>query len=471
MMLPPIPLFTLEPLEPRRTLSTVADVDPGFGPDGTTMLLADFRPTLNNGDEIEVYVQADMKVLVVGSFDDDAHFFIQRYFNDGTPDPTFHGGIRDAYGADMTSVYAVRARRDGSIFILAEHRLVELDPRGEFVATYGPSNWVVRDWTVDSNGKVLIANDVGGILRYNRDGTSDLSFNDGQAVALREFGNVANIKPTLDGKIVVHSIDMDFDGNEYDDLYRLNADGSLDESFNNGFIGPEPAEYYRSLNLMPDGSILLGGGASWSGDDFIVRKFGPNGTPDSNFGVDGYVRTDLGSHSDILSYAMADADGGVLAVGTYRNWDYVKVRYRADGSLDTDWADGGRMFSHLRRDVYDWSAASDVGGGVISLSLLKSDVDGDWDVPVKGFYLTRYLFNSVEPSSKDEEEIDESVDTGDESDEEGDDEEIGFDDSVWWNDEGDDSEEQSDSGSDDLLDESDEADDQLDWGDDAETWD
>jgi uncharacterized delta-60 repeat protein len=456
-------LFLFESLEPRRVFSVFGDVDITFGLAGTTPLITDFRPTLNNDDQIHMHMQVDGKVVVAGSFDDES-FFIQRYTSDGRKDPTFLGGIRSIPGIEMDYITGVRARADGSIFII-EDQLVRLDSSGKFVASYEPNQGEIVDWAVDASGNVIVA-DQYAILRYKPDGTIDDSFNR-KPVNLSGSAFVKAIEPTADGKIVVHAATQDFDGNEYDHLFRLNSDGALDESFSNGLIVIHWRESYRSMKLTPDGSIILSGGYGWYEDDFIIRKFLPNGSPDVTFGLGGYVRTNLGSNMDLLSYAIAEADGGVLAVGNFNDTHFVKVRYLPDGSIDTEWGNNGRMYSQFRGGVLGWSASSDIEGRVVVLALSNEDVFGDWDKPVAGFFLTRYNFTNNWPGKLSDEETDDGL-TDSEGDEDQEEEEE-FDDTDWWYYE-EEEEEQTDEYPEDDWDRVDEEDEDLAWEEDSDVW-
>jgi uncharacterized delta-60 repeat protein len=457
-------VFLLESLEPRRVFSVVADVDPAFGDGGTTPLITDFRPDLDNDDQIIMHVQLDGKVIVAGSFGEPA-FFINRYNPDGSADPTFHGGIRGIPSVEMDYITGVRVRTDGSIF-LVDNQLVRLDSSGEFAAVYGPKDWQINNWAVAPGGKVIISDEMNGIMRYNADGSLDTTFNGGQPVDLSDWDRVLAIEPAADGKIVVQSATGDFEGRLYDQLFRLGDDGAIDESFNNGWIEQMwPRESYRSMKLTPDGSILLAGGSTRRVDDFVIRKFLPDGTPDNSFDGDGYVRTDLGSHSDYLSYAIAQSDGGVFAIGSFDNTHYVQVHYRPDGSLESEWGNDGMMYSTLRDDLYGVSAASDADGGVIVLSLSSDYMNSDWGTPSAGFYLTRYIFTTEIPAP--EKEDDPTADGEDEHNEESADISV---DPAWWNYDGGDEQRQTDEYSDHYVDVTSEEDDQLDWENNSDAW-
>ena len=110
-------------------------------------------------------------------------------------------------------------------------------------------------------------------------------------------------------------------------LGRLNADGSLDTSFN---PGPEPTSVL-ALTVQTDGRILVGGGFSYLGGQSRSRlgRLNPDGSLDGAFnpGADGVVRT-----------FWVQEDGRILVGGDFttlagQTRNHIGRLY-ADGSLD-----------------------------------------------------------------------------------------------------------------------------------------
>jgi hypothetical protein len=60
-----------------------------------------------------------------------------------------------------------------------------------------------------------------------------------------------------DGKVLMGGTFTNYAGSSYDHLVRLNADGSLDYTFNSGHQGPQNSVY--DIDVMPDGRILICG--------------------------------------------------------------------------------------------------------------------------------------------------------------------------------------------------------------------
>jgi uncharacterized delta-60 repeat protein len=113
---------------------------------------------------------------------------------------------------------------------------------------------------VQPDGKVLIAGlftTVNGtnrnsIARLNADGSLDGSFNPGTGVN----GTVSSVALQLDGKVLIGGSFTSVNGTNRNNIARLNANGSLDGSFDpgtgaNGIV--------RSIALQSDGKVLIGG--------------------------------------------------------------------------------------------------------------------------------------------------------------------------------------------------------------------
>ncbi|MCU0491794.1 MAG: delta-60 repeat domain-containing protein, partial [Chloroflexaceae bacterium] len=96
-----------------------------------------------------------------------------------------------------------------------------------------------------------------GITRLNSDGTLDLAFNPGTGFAGPvPTTQVTGIALQPDGRLVISGDFTRFNDVPRGGIARLNADGSLDSSF-------EPASgangYVIDLALQPDGTIVIGG--------------------------------------------------------------------------------------------------------------------------------------------------------------------------------------------------------------------
>ena len=129
-----------------------------------------------------------------------------------------------------------------------------------------------------------------------------------------------------------------------------------------------------SMALQDDGKIVMVGGTF---SDFILARFNADGSLDTGFGVDGKVRTDMGSGlrpEEALAVAI-QPDGKIVVVG-YTGIDvappandppltFALARYNADGSLDTAFGAGGRVSGNVNGIAY---AVAIQGDGKIVLA-------------------------------------------------------------------------------------------------------
>lgn len=95
-----------------------------------------------------------------------------------------------------------------------------------------------------------------------------------------------------------------------------------------------------AVALQPDGKLVVAGE---SDREFVLVRYQPDGTLDATFGVEGAVRTSLGT--DGASALALQADGKVVVIGKvyqpYTGIDYGVLRYNPDGSLDEGFGTNG----------------------------------------------------------------------------------------------------------------------------------
>ena len=106
------------------------------------------------------------------------------------------------------------------------------------------------------------------------------------------------------------------------------------------------------MALQADGKIVMVGGTF---TDFILARFNADGSLDTGFGVDGKVRTDMGSGlklEEALAVAV-QSDGRIVVAGhtsipaqppaPQLPPTFAIARYNSDGSLDTSFGTGGKV--------------------------------------------------------------------------------------------------------------------------------
>jgi uncharacterized delta-60 repeat protein len=194
------------------------------------------------------------------------------------------------------------------------------------------------------------------VVRYNSDGSLDSTFNGTGAVTtvlsglLKPSDYGQSVIQQANGRLVVAG--NSFNGaNEDFGLVRYNQDGSLDVTFNETGIvttsvGTGNDKCY-SVIQQADGKLVVSG-TSYTGSnpDFALVRYESDGSLDTSFGVNGKVVTPIGTGSDFGQSVIELSDGKLLMVG-YSEYVFVLVRYNDDGSLDTTFDGDGKLFAGI----------------------------------------------------------------------------------------------------------------------------
>lgn len=184
------------------------------------------------------------------------------------------------------------------------------------------------------DGKVLVGGSFTTIngtarnymARLNADGTVDTSFNPGTGAN----GSVNAVTLQNDGKVLVGGSFTSINGTIRNRIARLNANGSLDTSFNPSTGANSPV---TSLALQGDGKMLVGGGfTSFNGTArYYLARVNADGTLDTTF-------TGIGAGDWVYSLAL-QSDGRVIVGGSFTGMNGTTrnriARLNANGSLDT----------------------------------------------------------------------------------------------------------------------------------------
>jgi uncharacterized delta-60 repeat protein len=238
--------------------------------DGTIDLTFDTGTTLN-GVIFSISLQSDGKIIVGGAFtslNGSTVNRIARLNSDGYVDITFNSGT----GFNM-SVNTISIQSDGKIIVGGDfnefngmpiNRIARLNSDGSLDATFNTGtgfNEGVLTSYVQADGKIMLGGwfvNYNGIsrskiARLNQDGSLDASFNPGSGF----YYFVSTICGQSDGKTIVGGDISTFNGVSINKITRLNADGSLDTTFDPGTgFNSNPT----TISIQSDGKIIVGGG-------------------------------------------------------------------------------------------------------------------------------------------------------------------------------------------------------------------
>lgn len=273
----------------------------------------------NSGDGFNAVVnsivtQSDGKLLIGGNF---AYYNnidsnrMARLNSDGLLDTAFSSGTNSGTNADVNTI---AIQPNGKIIVgggfsmindFSRNRLARLNANGNVDTGFYPflingtsTNERVRAITMQSNGKIII----GGmfdtynglpsknIARLNANGTVDPTFN----IGLGANAGVLKIAVLASNKIIIVGDFTSYNGINVNRIARLNTDGTLDTTFNAGGSGVNSA--IHSVAIQADGKILIGG--DFTNVNGFAKMFfarlNPNGSFDNSF--------------------YADAEGGVYTI-------------------------------------------------------------------------------------------------------------------------------------------------------------
>lgn len=320
-------------------------------------------------------------------------------------DETFING--NFYGEPQTgfnaAVYTAVRQSDGKIIVGGEFStyngvsrkyIARLNENGTLDTSFNVgtgTNWEVYEIAIQSDGKIIVVGDFtlfdgephNRIVRLNVDGSVDSTFNMGAGANSTVFC----VKVLSSDKIIIGGYFEAYDGTAVYNLARLNADGTLDTTFNNAGSGPNWD--VGTIIILPNGKIMISGYFStYNGVQMgQVARLNADGTLDTTFnyaGIPGVIwATDI---------AMQE-DGKVIVVGEFNDASgALLIRLNLDGTIDTTFS--STLSSQVGAFVEEVAVDSDgkiliggtfsIDGGTpkIAAAVLNSDGSFDTGLPV-----------------------------------------------------------------------------------------
>ena len=386
--------------------AAAGDLDPTFGVGGKVTTEFSTR----QGRVNTVAWQTDGKLVSAGesgASGSNPKLALARYDADGSLDTTFGGDgeVTTDFTSKEDYALAVAIQSDGKIVAVGESGAGGSNPKfalarynadGSLDTSFDADGKLTTDfsqgedlaWTVavQPDGKIVAGGDALGhnptwaLARYNTDGSLDTTFG-GDGTVTTDFTSYPEdllalaIQP--DGMILAAGGSGFGDPNENFVLARYGADGSLDMSF--GADGKVTTSFTRhpdvafAMGLQADGKIVVAGQASLAvRPTFALARYNPDGSLDSSFGQDGKVTTDFTPGGDDGAYTMTfQADGKIVAAGQAGgknfNWKFAVVRYNTDGSLDTSFGGDGKVTTDFT-DGYEaaYGVAIEADGKIVA---------------------------------------------------------------------------------------------------------
>jgi uncharacterized delta-60 repeat protein len=340
------------------TLDTGYDV--GTGPNGTATKVQLMNTTLGSYDD---------RVLVIGNFpkwNDTTCGYIVRLNTTGSWDTSFNytGAIPNAGADDRIRNFVWKSDGTGGWiygYFRAYNGTNNLGGFAYLNASGALTNhaFVAQGWSMGTvaslvqqpDGKILIGGQFNAVCgkyrqnfaRINADGSLDTSFKGGTDAS----GRVDSIAVQADGKVLLAGYYGQMQSSARTSLARLNADGSLDNSFFPLMVYPGGG-YSTLFQVLPlsSGQMLVAGQISFNDGNLPVGRLNSNGSTDIPFNT---------NVSNVVIPGLTDGDkwvnGTCVAVAgtkylltgswqTEADWNAGGFlgRLNSDGTLDTTFA-------------------------------------------------------------------------------------------------------------------------------------
>jgi uncharacterized delta-60 repeat protein len=299
--------------------------------------------TVGPGRGGRVLLQADGRVVVGGHFNALGLNFVPpiiRFNVDGSLDESFDAAVLTPpqfSPTGSTDMNPLALDAYGRIFVSGQfldsggttRNFFRLNANGSMDSTFGPrvensaAPGRVDQVAVLSNGKILIAGEFSsvngisrnGLARLNADGSLDPSFN---ATASGRF------EVQSSGKLIVAT---------GDELLRLNPDGSTDHSFQAKFTTPDgAANQVLSFLVQPDDRIVYAAKYGFI-DRTVVGRLEVDGASDLAFETGNYAN----------AFLLAIQHDGAILIATLDSSD--PGRLNSDGTPDWSFGRGAMGYS------------------------------------------------------------------------------------------------------------------------------
>ena len=299
----------------------------------------------------KVMLQPDGRIVVTASCSD--QFLVARLLPGGALDCTFgdQGTVSTAVAEGFSvGVSSLALQADGKIVVLGSvfqdysMALARFQPNGALDETFGVGGklrygegafqWLaVSDMAVQTDGKIVVAGGGyfggisadSGLLRFLPNGTLDASFGNGGQVITDYTGfdytdeGFQTVAFQPDGKIVAAGGSAHLDCADVDDcrevlnpaVVRYLPNGTLDQTFDGGDgIAIDPGFWggVNDIAIQVNGSIVAALDDYW---DFKLERFTANGRLDTSFGT---WDSTLGTRTGRIAISFGTVGGHITAV-------------------------------------------------------------------------------------------------------------------------------------------------------------
>jgi uncharacterized delta-60 repeat protein len=295
--------------------------------DGTLDTTFNPPPVLQSGIVLCTAIQSNGKIIVGGNAFTGNGISVVRLNSDGSLDNSFNLAV------GFSKISDIAIQTDGKIIIggYGFIAITRLNADGSLDTTFNPplTDTTTSLYTISlqNDGKIIIGGDFGipinHIARLNADGTLDSTFNPG---GVGTNGTVYTTSIQSDGKIIIGGLLPSYNGTTIKHIARLNADGTLDSTFN---TGSWPNNSVRDTAIQNNGKIIIGG------EGIIgTTRLNGDGSLDTTFNRETFVNTGIG----VFDISLQN-DGKIIIGGNFTSYKGTGrngiARINGDNALET----------------------------------------------------------------------------------------------------------------------------------------
>lgn len=337
----------------RHAFCQIEYLDKSFGVDGIVN---------QSGIAHTSLLQADDKVIVGGSIFENV---LNRFNIDGSLDSSFHlfnARLTDPTSiGTLVEQKDGKILASGGSYSSADRQaysfLYRFKPDGSLDSTFGPHFlFGVLSTIIQNDDKIILASISKGktyLTRLENNGKRDVYF---KFASIQ--GTFLNMVRTLDDKIILAV--RDFDLRNYF-LMKFTNEGVLDSSF--GLFGKYLLPYDYDVPFTNDSYIINGIASQDDGKiviigtksgDFNVIRVNANGSIDSSFNNGGIQSIDFGEGDDVATSVAIQKNGRIIVAGysminsiNFNGRKIAVAALKTDGSLDEDFANQGKFYMDI----------------------------------------------------------------------------------------------------------------------------
>jgi uncharacterized delta-60 repeat protein len=379
---------------PYRARADAGDLNHSFGSGGK--VITDFFGVWDEAEDVAI--QKDGKIVAAGftqTFTTDDDFAVARFNATGELDQTFGTGgkVTLDFFSGTDHAEALEIQPDGRILLagfargatgLTDFALARLNNDGSLDSSFGTGGKVTtglagayaqaRAMALQPDGSIVVGGTLSGpvgpgfaITRYLPNGTFDTTFGtSGWAITkflkpkegLTIYESLSALAVQQDGRIVAAGSAGSPQSDFRFAVVRYLSDGTLDQSF--GSRGKVTIPFFgnghaRGLAIQPDGKIIIvgviGNGIT-NKVEFGVVRLNRDGSLDSDFGNGGKVTEGFSAFSAAANSVAVQADSKIVVTGSaefkkrndaYADTAFAVARFNRDGSLDNTFGSNGRV--------------------------------------------------------------------------------------------------------------------------------